>query len=91
MDTKRFAKILANRLQYLLPLIIVPDQITFMTGGESCNSTFGAKFLVHRMATEKFRGLLLSMDVEKTFDSVAWNYLSTVLHKIGLHPLCKHG
>ena len=71
---------IANRLKTVLPLLINNDQTGFLSGryiGENIRTLYD--ILSH---TEKHNipGLLLLIDFEKAFDSVAWSYIFKVLN-----------
>lgn len=86
MDIKIYAKILANRMSPLLQNLISLDQVDFVPGREARDNTIRALSLHHWLTTTETQGFFLSLDAEKAFDRVAWDYMHEVLRKIGLHP-----
>lgn len=81
-DVKIFAKVLAHRLEDILPSVISPDQTGFIKGH---NSFYNTRRLFNILYSTKHVGseCLTSMDAEKAFDRVEWNYLFTTLGKFG--------
>lgn len=87
VDTKLYAKLLANRLSPLLPNLVSLDQVGFVPGREARDNTIRALNLHHWLTNSKTQGFSLSLDAEKEFDRVAWDYMHEVLRTIGL---CSH-
>lgn len=86
VDIKIFSKILANRLLNFLPSIVSPDQVGFIPGCEARDNTSKA-INIHYLTTQtKQNGFFLSLDAEKAFDRVSWDYMTAVLQAIGLGP-----
>ena len=66
---------IANRLKKVLPFLIHNDQTGFITGryiGENIRTLYD---LLHYTEKHKIPGLLLLIDFEKAFDSVAWTFI----------------
>lgn len=75
---------LANRLLPLLPQLISLDQVGFIPGREARHNTLKAINIHHWLTTNHHPGFLLSLDTEKAFDRVAWDYMMEALKAIGL-------
>jgi len=78
-DYKIITKILANRLKTVLPSIINHDQSGYLEGrfiGQNIRLIEDISFFT---AAENKPGILLSIDFEKAFDSVNWNFLFKIL------------
>lgn len=86
VDRKLYAKILANRLLPLIPGLISSDQVGFIPGREARDNTIRTLNLHHQLTSSGTKGFLLSLDAEKAFDRVAWDYMREVLKGIGLLP-----
>lgn len=81
--SKLVSKIMANWLAPLLPSLISPCQSAFIKG-RSIQDNFqyvqGADNHFHKNKTPM---LFLKLDIAKAFDSVHWDYILEVLHKLG--------
>lgn len=86
VDIKLYAKMLANRLLPLIPNLISSDQVGFIPGREARDNIIRALNLHHWLTTSEAQGFFLSLDAEKVFDRVAWDYMQEVLKGIGLLP-----
>lgn len=86
VDVKIFSKILANRLTPLLPSLVSTDQAGFVIGREARDNAVKAINLHHIITHTNQKGFFLSLDAEKAFDRVAWDYMAAVLQAIGIGP-----
>lgn len=85
-DVKLLAKLLAQRLKAPLPSIISTDQTDFM---KNCYSFFNVRHLLNILyspSPSNTPKILLSLDAEKVFDRVEWDYLFYILEKFVFRP-----
>lgn len=78
-----YAKILANRILPFLPKLISLDKVGFIPGGEARDNTIKAINIHHWLSTSSKQGFYLSLNTEKAFDRVAWDYMVAVLQAMG--------
>ena len=70
---------IANRIKTVLPLLIHNDQTGFISGryiGENIRNLYN---LLQYTDNSHIPGLLLLIDFEKDFDSIAWSFIYKVL------------
>uniref|UniRef100_A0A8C6KLF3 Reverse transcriptase domain-containing protein n=1 Tax=Nothobranchius furzeri TaxID=105023 RepID=A0A8C6KLF3_NOTFU len=83
LGCKILTKIQATRLQRVLPNIIHPNQVGFM---KNRTSTDNVRLLLHLMWLSQSRDVpiaALSLDAEKAFDRVEWQFLLSTLGHFG--------
>ena len=82
-DYKILAKVLSTRLQKVLPSIIHGDQTGFLKDryvGENIRLLLDSIDFCKKYS---LNGIVFSIDFEKAFDSVEWNFLDMCLSKFG--------
>ena len=74
---------IANRIKEVLPQLINEDQTGFVPGryiGDNLRLLYD---IMHYLKNENLSGLLVSIDFEKAFDSVNWDFMGKVLRHFG--------
>uniref|UniRef100_A0A803JEZ2 Reverse transcriptase domain-containing protein n=1 Tax=Xenopus tropicalis TaxID=8364 RepID=A0A803JEZ2_XENTR len=86
VDTKLYAKVLANRLNQIITDLISPEQVGFVPGREARDNTNRLFSIIHQCKKRSIPAMLLSTDAEKAFDRVDWTFLKSSLANINLGP-----
>lgn len=83
---KILAKVLANRLKKILPMVISEEQSAFVPGRNIQDNVLVAFELIHYM-NRKRQGsegeLALKLDISKAYDRVSWSYLQSRMRLMG--------
>ena len=77
------AKALANRLKKILGKVVFVDQNAFVRGKQILDASLIANEVIDFWHKCKEKGLICKLDIEKAYDSINWNFLRKVLHKMG--------
>uniref|UniRef100_A0A8C4SJY7 Reverse transcriptase domain-containing protein n=1 Tax=Erpetoichthys calabaricus TaxID=27687 RepID=A0A8C4SJY7_ERPCA len=85
-DVKILSKILARRMEKVLPSVISQDQTGFIEGRHLSSNLRRLFNVIYSPAKSNTPEILLSLDAEKAFDMIEWNYLFTALEKFGFGP-----
>uniref|UniRef100_A0A669D0H5 Reverse transcriptase domain-containing protein n=1 Tax=Oreochromis niloticus TaxID=8128 RepID=A0A669D0H5_ORENI len=80
VDAKILAKVLARRLENILPSVISEDQTGFIKNRYSYSNIRRLLDILYTPSSQSPE-CILSLDAEKAFDWVEWKYLFTVLDK----------
>ena len=82
-DAKVLSKVLARRLEGVLPSIISPDQIAFIKNRYSFFNIRRLFNILYSPSPPGVSEVSLSLDAEKAFDWVEWGYLFSTLERFG--------
>lgn len=80
---KLTAKVLANRLQPILPSCILPSQTAFVKNRSILDNVFLANEAVHWSRESGQSTVILLLDFEKAYDRVNWQFLEAAMEKLG--------
>ncbi|XP_042939447.1 uncharacterized protein LOC122274476 [Carya illinoinensis] len=88
---KIIAKTLANRLNKILPSIISPTQTAFVLGRLITDNIIVAFESLHTMKArlkEREGYMTLKLDMSKAYDRIEWDFLKSVMKKMGFLATC---
>lgn len=79
-----FSKILALRLENVLPTIINMDQTGFIQNISSIDNVRRFLNIIHCSKSDPIPCVAVSLDPEKAFDRVEWQYLFETMERINI-------
>nr|GEZ69203.1 RNA-directed DNA polymerase, eukaryota, reverse transcriptase zinc-binding domain protein [Tanacetum cinerariifolium] len=80
---KIIAKILANRLSFVIPDLISDVQSAFISNWQILDGPFILNDLLSWCKYKKLKAMVFKVEFEKAFDSIRWDYLDDVLKSFG--------
>lgn len=81
VDYKLFTSILARIIQKVLPQLIHTDQTGFVPQRQTHDNIRRSLHIISHIQERKLQALIVSLDAEKAFDSVSWEFLYKTLEK----------
>ena len=90
MDAKIISKVLAKRLEKVLPYIIHANQNAFVEGRSIFDALRTIDDVVDYTQRNCLPGILIAIDFEKAFDTLEFNFLIRTLHKFKFGPSFIH-
>jgi hypothetical protein len=85
---KIISKVLANRLKPLLSHCISQEQSAFVEQRSIVDNVMIAAEIIHHMKCKtrgKMGEVALKIDISKAYDRVDWNYVKSIMVKMGFH------
>lgn len=83
---KIVAKVLANRLKVVLPLVISENQSAFIQGRSITDNVLAIFEIIHHMSTKRQNNVgevALKLDISKAYDRVSWSFLRHRMQSMG--------
>ena len=90
VDAKIISKILAKRLEKVLPNLIHPNQNAFVKGRSIFDAIRTIDDIVDYTKRNSWSGILIAIDFEKAFDTLDLQFLIRTLHKFNFGPSFIH-
>ena len=79
VDYKILTKVIAKRIEKVLPTLINPDQTGYVKGRYIGENVRLISDLMHYADKLKQKGIAVFLDFKKAFDSIDWNFLLETL------------
>ena len=83
-DYKIYAKIIANRLQYVMSYLISQDQKGFMKGRQMVDNIIDLNTIIEFCNVKQLPALVTIADFCKAFDKIEWLATELILNKYGM-------
>lgn len=80
-DPKIFSRLLSNRLSTIISTLIFPCQSGFIPGHPITDNIRLASNIVQDANLRSKAVVLLSLDINKTFNSVSWKYMDSIFRR----------
>ena len=80
---KILAKVLANRLKKVVSKVVSPTQNAFVEGRQILDAALIANKAINSLLKGDEAGVLCKLDLEKAYDHINWDFLMTVMLKMG--------
>lgn len=83
---KAITKLLANRLKPIMPILVLPQQSSFVQGRSIIDNVIIGQELVHAMRRKQgSKGwMAIKVDLEKAYDRLRWDFIKETLVDAGI-------
>lgn len=86
-DYKILTKVLAGRLESVMPAVVHPDQTGFIIGRQLFGNLRRLFNVLYSPETPPVAEVVLSLDAQKAFDRIEYEYLYECLNRFGFGPI----
>lgn len=78
---KLVTKTLVNKIRYLMPHLIAPNQVSFVSGGQIHDNIIVIQEIIHskRRMKRRLGFMSLKTDLAKAYDSLSWYFINDTL------------
>lgn len=80
---KIITKVIANRLKPILPFVISKEQADYVQGRQIMDNVILAHEVINTLKSAKIPGMLIKLDLSKSFDKASSQYLRAILNAFG--------
>ncbi|RVX04946.1 putative ribonuclease H protein [Vitis vinifera] len=80
---KLLAKVLANRLKKVVGKVVSSTQNAFVEGRQILDAALVANEVIDSVLKRKESGVLCKLDFEKAYDRINWDFLLSVMQRMG--------
>lgn len=85
IDYRLFTSIMARRLEIVLPKLIHDDQTGFIQNRQTQDNIRKTLHIIDYLQKSHTEAIIISVDAEKAFDSVNWDFLYKTLQRFKIH------
>jgi len=86
-DYKLLTKTLAERVRKSLPIIISESQTGYVLGRSTFDSVRLVQDIIYLADRDRIPAILLTIDFQKAFDSIEWDFIYLALQKFNFGPI----
>ena len=83
---KIISKVIANRLNPLLPVLISPEQSGFVEGRQFLDGVVLVHKVLHSLKSSRIPGMMIKLDIAKAYEKLNWEFLEKMLGAYGFSP-----